>query len=92
MTYNGREYDGDPTYGGYAKSVVVREGFVVKIPDGLELDVAAPLLCAGVTVWSPLQRFGTGPGKRVGVIGLGGLGHMAVKIAAAMSAEVEVLG
>lgn len=91
MTYNGREYDGDPTYGGYARSVVVRENFVVKIPDGIELDEAAPLLCAGITVYAPLQRFGAGAGRRVAVIGLGGLGHMAVKLAAAMGAEVEVL-
>ena len=91
VTYNGREYGGDPTYGGYARTVVVGEDFVLKIPDGIELDVAAPLLCAGVTVWSPLTRFGAGPGKRVGVVGLGGLGHMAVKLAAAMGAEVEVL-
>ena len=91
MTYNGIGRDGQPTYGGYAKSVVVSEDFVVRIPEGIELDEAAPLLCAGITVWSPLSRFDAGPGKRVAVIGLGGLGHMAVKIAVALGAEVEVL-
>jgi uncharacterized zinc-type alcohol dehydrogenase-like protein len=91
MTYNGKGYDGEPTKGGYAQQVVVSERFAVGIPDGIELDVAAPLLCAGVTVWSPLKRWGAGPGKKVAVIGLGGLGHMAVKIAAALGAEVSVL-
>lgn len=91
MTYNGRGYDGDPTYGGYAQQVVVSERFAVKIPEGISLDVAAPLLCAGITVWTPLKRWGAGPGKKVAVVGLGGLGHMAVKLAAAMGAEVTVL-
>ncbi len=91
MTYNGKGYDGEPTKGGYAQHVVVSERFAVGIPDGIELDVAAPLLCAGITVWSPLKRWGAGPGKKVAVIGLGGLGHMAVKLAAAMGAEVSVL-
>lgn len=91
MTYNGTGYDGEPTKGGYAQQVVVSERFAVGIPDGIELDVAAPLLCAGITVWSPLKRWGAGPGKKVAVIGLGGLGHMAVKLAAAMGAEVSVL-
>lgn len=91
MTYNGLGYDGDPTYGGYSRQVVVSERFAVRIPDGIGLDVAAPLLCAGITVWSPLTRWGSGPGKKVAVIGLGGLGHMAVKLAAAQGAEVSVL-
>lgn len=91
MTYNGTGYDERPTMGGYAQQVVVTERFVVKIPDGIELDEAAPLLCAGITTWSPLTRFGAGPGKKVAVIGLGGLGHMAVKLAVAMGAEVTVL-
>jgi D-arabinose 1-dehydrogenase-like Zn-dependent alcohol dehydrogenase len=91
MTYNGRGYDGQPTKGGYAQQVVVSERFAVKIPDGIELDVAAPLLCAGITVWSPLKRWGAGPGRKVAVIGLGGLGHMAVKLASALGAEVSVL-
>jgi uncharacterized zinc-type alcohol dehydrogenase-like protein len=91
MTYNGRGYDGEETKGGYAQQVVVSERFAVGIPDGIELDVAAPLLCAGITVWSPLKRWGAGPGRKVAVIGMGGLGHMAVKLAAAMGAEVSVL-
>ncbi len=91
MTYNGTGYDAEPTKGGYAQKIVVSERFAVPIPDGIELDVAAPLLCAGITVWSPLKRWGAGPGKKVAVIGLGGLGHMAVKIAAALGAEVSVL-
>jgi D-arabinose 1-dehydrogenase-like Zn-dependent alcohol dehydrogenase len=91
MTYNGTGYDGDPTLGGYAQQVVVQEHFVVTIPAGIELDEAAPLLCAGITTWSPLRRFNAGPGTKVAVIGLGGLGHMAVKLAVAMGADVTVL-
>ncbi|MEU0561379.1 NAD(P)-dependent alcohol dehydrogenase [Dactylosporangium sp. NPDC006015] len=90
-TYNGVGRDGRPTQGGYAQSVVVTERFVCRIPDGIGLDVAAPLLCAGITTFSPLQRWGAGPGKRVAVVGLGGLGHMAVKLAHAMGADVTVL-
>jgi alcohol dehydrogenase (NADP+) len=90
QTYGGR-IDGEPTHGGYSDHIVVTEDFVLKIPDGLELDVAAPLLCAGITTYSPLRRWGAGPGTRVGVVGLGGLGHMAVKLAKAMGAEVVVL-
>ncbi len=70
---------------------MVDENFVVRIPDGLALDVAAPLLCAGITLYSPLRRFGAGPGRKVAVVGMGGLGHMGVKIAHAMGAEVTVL-
>jgi uncharacterized zinc-type alcohol dehydrogenase-like protein len=91
MTYNGVGRDGKITYGGYSKSIVVDENFVVRIPHGLSLDVAAPLLCAGITVYSPLKHWGVAPGKKVAVVGLGGLGHMAVKIAAALGAEVTVL-
>ena len=91
MTYNGRGYDGVPTYGGYAKQVVVAEDFAVRIPDGIGLDEAAPLLCAGITTWTPLKRWGAGPGKKVAVVGLGGLGHMGVKFAHAMGAEVTVI-
>jgi uncharacterized zinc-type alcohol dehydrogenase-like protein len=91
MTYNGRGYDGNPTYGGYAQQVVVSERFGVRIPEGISLDEAAPLLCAGITVWTPLKRWGAGPGTKVAVVGLGGLGHMAVKLAAALGAEVTVL-
>ena len=90
-TYGAEDRDGTITQGGYSTHVVVSEHFVVSIPDGLELDVAAPLLCAGITTFSPLRRWGAGPGKKVAVVGLGGLGHMAVKIAAAMGAEVTVL-
>ncbi|MFE0105505.1 NAD(P)-dependent alcohol dehydrogenase [Streptomyces sp. NPDC059009] len=90
-TYNAIGKDGEPTYGGYSTHVVVDEAFTVRIPDGLSLDVAAPLLCAGITTYSPLKHWGAAPGKKVAVIGLGGLGHMAVKIAHAMGAEVTVL-
>ncbi|MCF1596466.1 NAD(P)-dependent alcohol dehydrogenase [Streptomyces muensis] len=90
-TYNAVGKDGEPTYGGYSEKVVVDENFVVRIPDGLSLDVAAPLLCAGITTYSPLKHWGAGPGKKVAVIGLGGLGHMGVKIAHALGAEVTVL-
>nr|WP_276526499.1 NAD(P)-dependent alcohol dehydrogenase [Lentzea albidocapillata] len=91
MTYNGVDRHGDVTYGGYSKQIVVDENYVVRIPAGLPLDVAAPLLCAGITVYSPLKHWGVGPGKKVAVVGLGGLGHMGVKIAAALGAEVTVL-
>ncbi|WLW52610.1 NAD(P)-dependent alcohol dehydrogenase [Streptomyces sp. YU58] len=90
-TYNAIGKDGEPTYGGYSEKVVVDENFVVRIPEGLALDEAAPLLCAGITTYSPLKRWGAAPGKKVAVIGLGGLGHMAVKIAHALGAEVTVL-
>ncbi|MFI9249319.1 NAD(P)-dependent alcohol dehydrogenase [Streptomyces sp. NPDC053069] len=90
-TYNAVGKDGEPTYGGYAHKIVVDENYVVRIPDGLPLDVAAPLLCAGITTYSPLKHWNAGPGKKVAVVGLGGLGHMGVKIAAALGAEVTVL-
>lgn len=92
QTYNGRYYDGEPTYGGYATEIVVNEDFVLSVPAELDMAEAAPLLCAGITVYSPLKRWGAAPGKKVAVIGLGGLGHMAVKFAAAFGAEVSVLG
>ncbi|MFC5799756.1 NAD(P)-dependent alcohol dehydrogenase [Streptomyces formicae] len=91
MTYNGVGKDGEPTYGGYSTHIVVDEEFTLRIPDGLSLDVAAPLLCAGITTYSPLRHWNAGPGKKVAVVGLGGLGHMAVRFAAAMGAEVTVL-
>lgn len=91
MTYNGIGRDGRPTYGGYAQKIVVDENYVVRVPDGLALDEAAPLLCAGITTYSPLRHWNAGPGRKVAVVGLGGLGHMAVKIAHAMGAEVTVL-
>jgi uncharacterized zinc-type alcohol dehydrogenase-like protein len=90
-TYNGRDYSGAETYGGYATQIVVDENYVLRLPDGVSLEAAAPLLCAGVTTWSPLRHWGAGPGKRVAVVGLGGLGHMAVQFAAALGAEVTVL-
>ncbi len=90
-TYNGRQYDGTPTYGGYSTQIVADENYVLRIPDGIPLDTAAPLLCAGITTYSPLRHWGAGPGRRVAVIGMGGLGHMAVQIAHAMGAHVTVL-
>ncbi|HEY4556084.1 MAG TPA: NAD(P)-dependent alcohol dehydrogenase, partial [Lysobacter sp.] len=91
-TYNSRERDtGAPTYGGYSSRITVHEDYVLRIPEGLPLDRAAPLLCAGITTYSPLRQFGVGPGHEVAVVGLGGLGHMAVKLAAAMGARVTVL-
>ena len=90
-TYGVVDHDGTITQGGYSTHVVVTEDFVVRIPEGLELDVAAPLLCAGITTYSPLSHWGAGPGKKVAIVGLGGLGHVAVKIAHAMGAEVTVL-
>jgi uncharacterized zinc-type alcohol dehydrogenase-like protein len=91
-TYNSYERDGrTPTQGGYSSRITVDEAFVVRIPDGMPLERAAPLLCAGITTWSPLRHFGVGPGQRVGVVGLGGLGHMGVKLAKAMGAHVTVL-
>jgi alcohol dehydrogenase (NADP+) len=91
QTYNGREYDGAPTYGGYSQQVVVKDRFVVNIPDTIELQDAAPLLCAGITTYVPLKHWHAGEGKKVAVIGMGGLGHVGVQIAAAMGAEVTVL-
>ncbi len=90
-TYNSKDYDGTPTMGGYSEKIVVNEDYVLHIPDNLPLDAAAPLLCAGITLYSPLSHWGAGPGKKVAIIGLGGLGHIGVKIAHAMGAEVTVL-
>lgn len=91
-TYGGFDrFTNDYTLGGYAKHLVVREDFALRMPEGLDLAQAAPLLCAGITTYSPLRTWNVGPGSRVGVIGLGGLGHMAVKLAAAMGAKVTVL-
>jgi alcohol dehydrogenase (NADP+) len=90
-TYNSKERDGvTPTYGGYSTQIVVDEAYVLRLPAELPLDAAAPLLCAGVTTYSPLKHWQAGPGKTVGVVGLGGLGHMAVKLASAMGAKVTV--
>jgi len=90
-TYNGRDrHDGSITYGGYSERIVVSERFVVQVPDALDPASAAPLLCAGITTYSPLKHFMVGPGHRVGVIGMGGLGHMGVKFAKALGAEVTI--
>jgi uncharacterized zinc-type alcohol dehydrogenase-like protein len=89
-TYNSLGRDGRPTAGGYSTCIVVDENYVVHIPDGISLETAAPLLCAGIAMYSPLHNWGAGPGKRVAIVGMGGLGHMGVKLAAAMGAEVTV--
>lgn len=92
LTYNSRDrHDGSVTAGGYSTDIVVREAFVYRIPAGLDLARVAPLLCAGITTWSPLRQWHAGPGKRVAVVGLGGLGHMAVKLAHGLGAEVTVI-
>lgn len=93
FTYNSPDPHGTApvTYGGYSESIVVAESMVLRIPTNLDLAGAAPLLCAGVTTYSPLKRNGVGPGKKVGVVGLGGLGHMGVKLAHAMGAQVAVI-
>jgi len=90
-TYNGTDkYTGGTTFGGYAQHVITSQHFVVSVPLNLDLGAVAPLLCAGVTVWSPLRHYNVKPGDKVGVIGLGGLGHMAVKLASALGAEVTL--
>ncbi|SOE02425.1 NAD(P)-dependent alcohol dehydrogenase [Blastococcus haudaquaticus] len=90
-TYAGTDRDGTTTQGGYSTHVVVDAGYVLSVPDGIDAAAAAPLLCAGITTYAPLRRWGAGPGRKVAVVGLGGLGHMAVKLAHAMGAEVTVL-
>jgi uncharacterized zinc-type alcohol dehydrogenase-like protein len=91
-TYGGTEKEtGKPTQGGYSSSIVVDERFVLRVPTGMDLAATAPLLCAGITTYSPLRHWKAGPGKRVAVVGIGGLGHMAVKLARAMGAHVVVL-
>jgi uncharacterized zinc-type alcohol dehydrogenase-like protein len=90
-TYAGTDRDGTTTQGGYSTHVVVDAGFVLSVPDGLDPASAAPLLCAGITTYAPLRHWGAAPGKKVAVVGLGGLGHMAVKIGHALGAEVTVL-
>jgi uncharacterized zinc-type alcohol dehydrogenase-like protein len=91
FTYNGVEADGKtPTYGGYSSQIVVDENYVLKVSPTLSLAEVAPLLCAGITTYSPLKRYNVGPGKKVGIVGLGGLGHMGVKLAASMGADVTV--
>jgi alcohol dehydrogenase (NADP+) len=90
-TYNAVGRDGQPTHGGYSGAIVVDENYVLHIPDSLPLEAAAPLLCAGITLYSPLRHWNAGPDTRVAILGLGGLGHMGVKLAAAMGAKVTVL-
>jgi len=92
QTYNSVERDGKTaTQGGYSDHIVVKEGYVLSIPDHLPLDASAPLLCAGITLFSPLRYWKAGPGKKVAIVGMGGLGHMGVKLGAAMGADVTVL-
>lgn len=91
FTYNATDRDGTTTQGGYSQAIVVDENFVLRIPDSLPLDKAAPLLCAGITLFSPLRHWKVGKDTRLAIIGLGGLGHMGVKLGAAMGAEVTVL-
>ncbi|TCR97864.1 NAD(P)-dependent alcohol dehydrogenase [Rhizobium sp. BK418] len=92
FTYNGLEADGKTaTQGGYSDSIVVKEGYVLAIPENLPLDASAPLLCAGITLFSPLRHYNVGPGKKVAIIGMGGLGHLGVKIGSAMGADITVL-
>ena len=89
--YGSADADGTITHGGYSTHVVVVEGFVLKVPESIPYESAAPLLCAGITTYSPLHEWNIGPGSKVAVVGLGGLGHMGVKITAAMGAHVTVL-
>ena len=91
QTYNGIDsHDQMPTYGGYSERIIVTEKIVLKVPDGMDLAGAAPLLCAGITTWSPLRHWKAGKGSKVAVVGLGGLGHMALKLANALGAEVTL--
>ena len=91
LTYNGVDrHDGRPTYGGYSERIVVSERFVLRVPAGLDLAATAPLLCAGITTWSPLRHWRVGPGSRLAVVGLGGLGHMALKFGNALGADVTL--
>ncbi|WP_242918368.1 NAD(P)-dependent alcohol dehydrogenase [Pontibacter liquoris] len=92
-TYNSKQRNGrpEPTYGGYSSQIVVDAAYTLKVPENLELSRVAPLLCAGITTYSPLRQWKVGAGHRVGIVGLGGLGHMAVKLAASMGADVTVL-
>lgn len=91
MSFNGKDTGGEKTFGGYSSHYTVHERYAIKIPAGMDPAAAAPLLCGGITVYTPLKRFGAGPGKKVGVLGLGGLGHLAIKISKAMGAETVML-
>src|SRR6185437_12181448 len=88
FTYASTDNSGQPTQGGYSDKIVVDENYVLRVPDSLPLNGSAPLLCAGITLYSPLKHWKAGPGRKVAIIGLGGLGHMGVKLAHAMGAEV----
>lgn len=91
LTYNSPDkHLGGQTYGGYSENIVVDENFVLRVPENLDLAGTAPLLCAGITTWSPLRHWNIGPGKRIGVVGIGGLGHMGIKLAKALGAHVVV--
>lgn len=90
-TYASTGRDGKPTHGGYSRGITVEQDYIMSVPDDISLEHAAPLMCAGITLYSPLNRWEAGPGKRVGILGMGGLGHMGVQIAAAMGAETIVL-
>jgi uncharacterized zinc-type alcohol dehydrogenase-like protein len=91
QTYAGVDYDGTITQGGYSQATVVNENFVLKVPESLPIEKVAPLLCAGVTLYSPLKHWNAGPGTKVAIVGMGGLGHVGVKLAHALGAEVTVL-
>lgn len=92
MTYNSKDrHSGEITYGGYSQHIVVRDQFVLRVPKNLNIQLAAPLLCAGITCWTPLKQWKVGEGTKVGIIGLGGLGHIGVKLAAALGAEVTMI-
>jgi uncharacterized zinc-type alcohol dehydrogenase-like protein len=91
LTYSAIGRDGRPTHGGYSQRTVVDEAFAVRVPETMPLRNAAPVLSAGITMYSPPRHWGTGPGRRIGIIGFGGLGHVGVQIAQAMGAEVTVL-
>ncbi|MDW5522519.1 NAD(P)-dependent alcohol dehydrogenase [Carnobacterium maltaromaticum] len=92
VVFNSTNYDGSKTYGGYSQNIVVKDKFVIQIPDTLDLAEASPLLCAGITTFSPMKHWNVGPGKKVAIIGMGGLGHIAVQFAHALGADVAVLG
>ncbi|KAB8163436.1 alcohol dehydrogenase catalytic domain-containing protein [Streptomyces sp. 3MP-14] len=92
ITFGGLDYAGERTYGGYSRRIVVDERYALRVPDALDPRGAAPLLCAGISMYNPLRRWRAGPGRRVAIVGLGGLGHLGVQLADAMGAEVTVLG
>src|SRR5699024_11352161 len=90
MTYNSKDHDGEITYGGYSTHIGVKQGYVLRIPQAIVFETAAPLLCAGITTYSPLRQWKTGPAMNVAVTGMGGLAHMAVRYAPPMRAHVAV--